>query len=133
MTWFIPVLITFAFTVAVGIVGHITTARGCLQPEETFPRYYSGIELVRSDITVMRSSGDMSTTGHIMTGDSTALNFEVKDGDRALEENIKRGNRPGCPRFAFQYQVVTLSCQIDGFSVPDNQHHFDHESSRQQT
>lgn len=83
MTWFIPVLITFTFTVAVGIEGHITTARGRLLQDETIPRFYSDIELVRSDITVMRSSGDMSTTGHIMMDDSTALNFEVKDGDRA--------------------------------------------------
>ena len=86
MTWFIPVLITTTSTVAVGTAGRITTDRGHLLPDETIPRFYSGIESVRSDITVMRSSGDMSTTGHIMTGDSTALNFEVKDGDRAHRE-----------------------------------------------
>jgi hypothetical protein len=114
MTWSIQGLITSIFTVAAGIAGHITTARGCLQPEEAFPRYYSGFELVRSDITVMRSSGDMSTTGHIMTGDSTALNFEVKDGDRAHRKfwqdksaNAETGQAARVLRI--QYQASTAS------------------------
>lgn len=86
MTWFIPGLTTSTFTVAAGIVGHFTTARGHLLPDETFPPCYSGIGSVKSDISVMRSSGVMSTIGRIMADDFTALNFEVKDGDRSHRE-----------------------------------------------
>jgi len=124
MTWFIPVLITFTFTVAVGIVGHITTARGHLLQDETIPRYYSDIELVRSDITVMRSTGDMSTTGRIMTDDSTVLSSGVKGGDRARRKEHQTRRQVRLPAFCFfNTKFQPYLARIGGFTVPDNQQH----------
>jgi hypothetical protein len=88
MICFILGLITSTFTAGVGIVDHITTARGYLLPGEIFHRFYSGTELTKSDISVMLSSDDMSTIERIMMDDSTVPNYVVKDGKQSAKKNI---------------------------------------------
>jgi len=80
---FIPGAGISTATVGVGIVGHITTARGYLQPGDITHLLCSGIELNKSDIIVTEITGDMSTIRRIMTDESTVPTIEVKDGDRA--------------------------------------------------
>jgi hypothetical protein len=88
MTWFIPGSITSTFTEDVGIVGRITMARGYLLRGDLSHRFYSGIELTVSGITVTKSSDDMSEIEGIMMDDSTVPNFVVEVGKLSAEKNI---------------------------------------------
>jgi hypothetical protein len=84
---------TSTFTVVVGIVGHSTTAHGCLLPGDIFLRLYSGSELPESDISVTWSSDDMSTIERTIMGEFIVPNSVVKDVDNVFEDPHETSRR----------------------------------------